>query len=242
MFCSEKKSPSARFAFDERPPDLLFALIRGDVRNTAAPRAGAQWRIAIAVSLAAVMAGAVVMLASQLLYHRYASGLEVAVHSAPYLLQVLLLLVALTCVVTLIAMWRGRNGLGSGARSLYLASALVAPLYAALVLVSPVHMHADEAALSDATISRWGLRCLLISAIVGLLVLTTFTVALRRSIPTANGLRGAAIGTAAGAWAGLSVFIFCPSGDLLHILVGHILPIVAFTLLGVVSIPRILRV
>jgi hypothetical protein len=234
--------PSARFAFDERPPDPLFARIRADVRNTSAPRAGVQRRIALAASLAAAMAGAVVILASQLVYHRYASGLEVAVPSAPYLLVVLLLLVALTFVATIIAMWRGRNGLGSGAISLYLASGLVAPLYAALVLVSPVHMHTGAAVLSDVTSSPWGLRCLVISAIVGLLVLATFTVALRRSIPTASGLRGAAIGTAAGAWAGLSVFIFCPSGDLVHMLIGHILPIVAFTLLGVVSIPRILRI
>jgi hypothetical protein len=234
--------PSARFAFDEQPPDPLSALIRADVRNTAAPKAGARRRIAIGVSLAAIMAGAVVTLASQLIYHRYAGGLEVAVTSAPHLLQVLLVLVALTLVATVTAIWRGRSGLGSGAISLYLASALVAPIYAALVLVSPVHTHIDEAALADVAISRWGLRCLVISAIVGLLVLTTFTVALRRSIPTANGLRGAAIGAAAGAWAGLSVFIFCPSGDLLHILIGHILPIVAFSLLGIVSIPRILRI
>jgi hypothetical protein len=234
--------PSARFAFDERPPDPLFARIRADVRNTSPPRAGVRRRIAIAVSLAAAMAGAVIMLASQLVYHRYASGLEVAVRSAHYLLEVLFLLVALTLVATVIAMWRGRNGLGSGAISLYLASGLVAPLYAALVVVSPVHMHTGEAVLSDVTSSPWGLRCLVISAIVGLLVLATFTVALRRSIPTASGLRGAAIGTAAGAWAGLGVFIFCPSGDLVHMLIGHILPIVALTLLGVVSIPRILRI
>jgi hypothetical protein len=120
--------------------------------------------------------------------------------------------------------------------------ALVAPIYAALVLVNPVHMLTDETVLSDLTISRWGLRCLVISAIVGLPVLATFTVALRRSIPTASGLRGAALGTAAGAWAGLSVFIFCPSGDLLHMLVGHVLPIAALTLVGTVSIPRILRI
>jgi hypothetical protein len=233
---------SARFGFDEQPPAPLLARIRADMRNTAAPKAGARRRIAIAVSLAAAMAGAVVMLASQLVHHRYASGLEVALPAAPYLLQVLPLLVALTLVATFIAMWRGRNGLGSGAISLYLASTLVAPIYAVLVLVSPVQMHTDEAALADVAISRWGLRCLVISAVVGLLVLTTFTVALRRSIPTANGLRGAAIGAAAGSWAGLSVFVFCPSGDLLHILIGHVFPIVALTLLGMVSIPRILRI
>jgi hypothetical protein len=234
--------PSARFASDERPPDALLARIRADVNDTAAPRAGAPRRIAIAVSLAAGIAGAVVVLASQLVYHRYASGLQVAVPSAPQLVQVLLLLVVLTSVATLIAMWRGRSGLGSGAISLYLASMLVAPLYAALVLVNPVHMPIDEAVASDVMISRWGLRCLVISAVVGLAVLTAFTLALRRSIPTASGLRGAAIGTAAGAWAGLSVFIFCPSGDLLHILIGHILPIVALTLVGLIAIPRLLRI
>jgi hypothetical protein len=239
---TEPEIPSTRFASDEQPPDALRARIRAHVGATAAPRAGARRRIAIAVSLAAGMAGAVVVLASQLDYHRFASGLEVAVSSAPYLLTVLLLLVALTFVATLIALWRGRSGLGSGAIALFLATGLVAPIYAALVLVTPVHMQADEAVSSDVAISRWGLRCLVISAVVGLMVLTAFTAALRRSIPTASRLRGAAIGAAAGAWAGLSVFIFCPSGDLLHILVGHILPIVALTLVGIVSIPRILRI
>lgn len=76
-------------------------------------------------------------------------------------------------------------------------------------------------------------------------VLLHRVVHLELSIPRLGGTRvdwKSWVGTAAGAWAGLSVFIFCPSGDLLHILIGHILPIVGFTLLGVVSIPRILRV
>ena len=239
---TEREIPSARFAVAERPPEALFARIRADVRDTTAARAGARRRIAVAVCVAAGIAGAVVVLASQLVYHRYASGVEVAVPSAPYLLQVLVLLLALTFVATLIALWRGRSGLGSGAISLYLASGLVAPIYAALVLVNPVHMHLEEATRTDVAISRWGLRCLVISTIVGVTVLTAFTVALRRSVPTASRLRGAAIGAAAGAWAGLGVFIFCPSGDLLHIFVGHILPIVAFTLVGIVAIPRILRI
>jgi hypothetical protein len=54
-------------------------------------------------------------------------------------------------------------------------------------------------------------------------------------------LRGGTLGAAAGAWAGLGIFIFCPSGDPWHLLVGHVLPIVAVTLLGFIVIPRVLR-
>src|SRR5262249_57934019 len=89
--------------------------------------------------------------------------------------------------------------------------------------------------------SPWGLRCLSIATAVGLLVLVTFTAALRRSVPVASRLRGAALGAAAGAWAGLSVFIFCPAIELRHLLVGHLLPIAALTLVGLAAIPRALR-
>jgi hypothetical protein len=92
-----------------------------------------------------------------------------------------------------------------------------------------------------ANLSPWGTRCLTVSAAVGLLVLLTFTAALRRSAPVASRLRGAAVGAAAGAWAGLSVFVFCPAIEYRHLLVGHVLPIAAITLVGLVAIPRALR-
>ena len=71
-----------------------------------------------------------------------------------------------------------------------------------------------------------------------LLVLVSFTAALRRSAPVASRLRGAALGAAAGAWAGLGVFLFCPATDHRHLLVGHVLPIAIFTLLGLAAVPR----
>jgi hypothetical protein len=49
------------------------------------------------------------------------------------------------------------------------------------------------------------------------------------------------VGAAAGAWAGLSVFIDCSATDEQHLLVAHVLPIAAFTLLGLAAIPRALR-
>jgi hypothetical protein len=68
-----------------------------------------------------------------------------------------------------------------------------------------------------------------------------FAVALRRAVAVASGLRGAAIGAAAGAWGGLAVFVFCPSGELQHLLVGHVLPIALCTLLGGIALSSVLR-
>ena len=124
--------------------------------------------------------------------------------------------------------------------ALSLVAALVTPVYAVLTLADPLEV-SRAAAASLANLSPWGLRCLTVSAAVGLLVLLTFTAALRRSAPVASRLRGAAVGAAAGAWAGLSVFVFCPAVELRHLLVGHVLPIAVFTLVGLMAIPRALR-
>jgi hypothetical protein len=160
-------------------------------------------------------------------------------HPTSQLLIVLLLLVGLTLAATLIAVGRGERGLGSGVVSLFLVTLFVTPIYAALTLGSA--LAAGEAATSLAGPSRWGPRCLSIAAAVGLVVLISLTAALRRSAPVASRLRGAALGAAAGAWAGLSVFIYCPATEYHHLLVGHVLPIAALTLLGLAAIPRALR-
>jgi len=96
-------------------------------------------------------------------------------------------------------------------------------------------------AASLAELSPWALRWLAIAVTVGLLVFVSFTAALRRSAPVASRLRGAALGAAEGAWAGLGVFLFCPTTDHRHLLVGHVLPIAIFTLLGLAAVPRALR-
>jgi hypothetical protein len=116
---------------------------------------------------------------------------------------------------------------------------LGAPIYTLLVAVTP--LHALDPRLAGVAISDMGFRCLTLSAVVGLTVFAALTIALRRSVPVRSGLRGAALGAAAGAWAGLSVFVFCPSDDPWHIFIAHVLPIVGFTALGMTVIPRALR-
>jgi Negative regulator of sigma F len=98
-------------------------------------------------------------------------------------------------------------------------------------------MRWDDPSPGSVAMSPWGIRCFGIALLVGTLVLISFVLALRRSVPVASRLRGAALGAAAGAWAGLTVFAFCPSGDQWHILFGHVLPLVVLILLGALVAP-----
>jgi hypothetical protein len=192
------------------------------------------------VSAVPVLTAAVLLVASQIVYDRPALRIHEGTPVTLHLLIVLVLIAGLTLAATLVAIGRGERGLGADVVALSLVALLVTPIYAVLTLFDPLEV-SDTAAASLAKLSPWGLRCLTVSAAVGLLVLLGFAAALRRSVPVASRLRGAAVGAAAGAWAGLSVFVFCPAVEYRHLLVGHVLPIAAFTLVGLVAIPRALR-
>lgn len=219
--------------------EALFDRIHASVRATPASTVRTHAKLAVALAAAVVLTAAVLLVASEVVYGRQAVGLQVAAQSSGHLLTVLFMLGALTLVATSVALSRGGNGLGAGAAPLGLVASLVAPVYAWLVLESPVHAH--DAVAPAVEISPWGLRCLVIGGIVGVFVLAAFGAALRRAVPSASLLRAAALGATAGAWAGLTVFLFCPSSELRHLLVGHVLPVVAFTLLGAALLPRVLR-
>mgnify|MGYP003577183868 FL=1 len=231
------KTPQERS--DAVPSEVLYGRIHASVRTTPASTVRTRTKVALALAATVFIVAIVLLTASELVYDRQAVGLDVDLRSTSHLWSVLFLIVGLTLVSTLIAVSQGRSGLGPGVLSLGLVAGLVAPVYALLVLESPVHAHdAGELAVE---ISPWGLRCLLIATIVGMFVLVSFAAALRRAVPTASRIRGAALGAAAGAWAGLTVFMFCPSSEYQHLLVGHVLPIVAFTILGSAVLPRALR-
>lgn len=233
------RTDSPQSGFDTGPSEVLYRRIHAAVGTMPAPTMSTRTKIALALGAVLVLAAAVLLTASELVYDRQAMGLDVAPQSIAHLLTMLVLIVALTVVSTLVALSRGGSGLGPGVLPLGMVAALVAPVYASLVLESPVHAH-DAGGLA-VEISPWGLRCLVIAGIVGLFALTSFAAALRRAVPAASWLRGTALGAAAGAWAGLTVFLFCPSSEFRHLLIGHVLPVVAFTLLGAGLLPRALR-
>jgi hypothetical protein len=223
----------------ESPENARFARIQAAIAHTPSSSVGTRARITTALCCALGLTVVAVLTASQLVYHRYAAGLEFQAASQSSMVTDLILLSALTVVVTVAATSRRHTGFGFPAGALLLTSVMVAPLYAILVAAGPAHTLAADAV--DVAISTWGLRCLSLSAVTGLTVFASLALALRGSIAAGSAWRGAAIGATAGAWAGFAVFLFCPSDDLRHLLIAHVLPIVGFTVLGGTTITRLLR-
>ena len=222
-----------------RPAESLHARIRAKIAETQAPTTRTSKRVMAALVAVLAMTALVGSGASELVYGRVASGLVVAPAEELKLVWTSLLLAALTLGATLIALWRGNRGFGASAATLALTGLLVAPFYGAFTLLQPLHSNSSQ--FAGVAISPWGARCALIASIVGVGVMACFAAALRRAAPAATGLRGAAIGAAAGMWAGVAMFVFCPSGDSQHVLVGHILPLAALSGIGALVVPRWLR-
>lgn len=196
-------------------------------------------RISFVLVAVPLLSALVVGIASYLAYGRPAAGLDLEVRSIERLWFALGVFGALTLAATYLALAQGRNGLGAMAAVLIAIACLIAPLYT--ILIAPEPIHASGTVLEATQISPWGARCLIVASIVIALALTGFLFALRRAVPVSVRLRGAALGAAAGAWAGLALLFFCPAADRLHLLVGHSLPVVAATLLGALLAPAALR-
>ena len=194
------------------------------------------WFVLIAVPLLSAL---VIAVASYLAYGEPAAGLELHVLSVERLRFALGLFGALTLAATYLALAQGRNGFGAMAAVLMAIACLIAPLYT--MLIAPEPLHASGTVLEATQISPWGVRCLIVASIVITLAMTGFLFALRRAVPVSVRLRGAALGAASGAWAGLALLFFCPAAERSHLLVGHALPVFAATLLGALVAPAALR-
>ena len=221
------------------PPDALYQRVHAAVQAQRTSTLRPQFKNAVALSVASILAAGVVLTASQIVYGNQAVGLHAGARSARLLAFIAVALLVLTIAATAAALWRGRSGLGASTAILSAVAVMTAPLYALLALSFPVHEVAATA--GSVSISPWGARCFVIASLVGALVLACFTVAMRAAAPIATRIRSMVLGSAAGAWAGLAVFVFCPSGESLHLVIGHVLPVAAFTTLGAVALPTILR-
>jgi Negative regulator of sigma F len=230
---AEPRTPGTEIA----APEELYRRVRASIDETVSPAVSTRARTIIAALLVPCATLGVVALTSYVVYRPPMLGLDVADHSTLEMRISLLLLTGLAIVATVVALRRSRGG--AGLLPLFLAACLVAPLHAALILVNP--LHAAHPLPSGVEFSPWGARCIALATIVGACVLIAFTAALRRAVPVASGLRGVAVGAAAGAWASLAIFLFCPAGSYLHLVVGHVLPVFALTGVGAVGIPRLLR-
>ena len=82
---------------------------------------------------------------------------------------------------------------------------------------------------------RLGHRCLVMSISMGMVPMLLLALTRRGEDPRHPGLLGAAIGVAVGACAWVLVDLWCPVAGVLHLLRGHVLPVLLLGLVGAVA-------
>lgn len=79
---------------------------------------------------------------------------------------------------------------------------------------------------------RPGLRCLGLGALIALAPFSAFVQARRIYDAADPRLAGAGVGAAAGAFAWAVLDLWCPSGDLAHVALGHLVPMLMWITIG----------
>ena len=91
-------------------------------------------------------------------------------------------------------------------------------------------------------LDRWGFPCFFLAYLIAALSLVALARELRRLGSVLPSWRGAALGSVAGVWSALALFVHCPGVELEHLLVGHVLPICSLPLIGLLLAQRFLRI
>jgi hypothetical protein len=129
-------------------------------------------------------------------------------------------------VLTWLVLGRGHSTM-SRRPAVLVGAALGAPF---LVFV---WMHLFNGAYTD-PFQAVGYRCLRYTLMMSALPLASFMLIRRAVEPRYPSLLGAGAGAACAAWSGALVDLWCPLTNTLHVLVGHVAPLVAATAVGAV--------
>jgi len=135
-----------------------------------------------------------------------------------------------------IAVGRGGRILGRARVWLLSAVALLPPLWVVWKVIWSMMYEGMSAPWAH----RPGARCFALTLTLALCPLVALTFVRRGSDPTHPRSLGAALGVATGMYAAVMVDLWCPIGDLRHVLLGHALPIVLLGLAGVFIGHRVL--
>jgi hypothetical protein len=144
---------------------------------------------------------------------------------------------AIAVITLALALGRGPRMLGR-ARGYLVLAGIVAPL---VFLAWKAGLSA-EFTLADASPTRAGYRCLILTLGFALAPLSALFFIRRGSDPAHPRSLGLALGIGAGTAAAALVDLWCPVGHLRHLVVGHVLPIIALGGLGVWLGQRLLSV
>jgi len=206
------------------PPDTLKARVLEAVRQRPVPRRADRLPFTVALAaLAAVAMSAMLQWAPRLFGDvggvAHAVGRPEA-SGAWILAGSVAVALASTGLVL-----RFRRSMLSPPRGLLLAVAIGVPLLvgAWLMLWGTTY---------DDPFTRVGWRCFALTALSAPWPFAALAYASGRMEPRHPATAGAALGAVAGAWAAVMVELWCPLAVSSHVLVGHVLPLVALTLAG----------
>lgn len=118
-----------------------------------------------------------------------------------------------------------RRSMLSPPRSLLLGVAIGLPLLVGAWLVLGHPTYAEP-------FTRSGWRCFALTLLTAPWPFATLAHAGRRVEPRHPGTVGAALAAVAGAWAAVMIELWCPLAVHDHVIVGHVLPLLVFTLAG----------
>jgi hypothetical protein len=219
-----------RASVDPPHPDLRSRVLAAAMASPVAPRTEGVRRRAVALA-----AGFAVPLAISLALGFPRAGGRPAAYVAT--------LAASWLGVGLAATWagvsRGRSMLGRRAAWRLLVAALTpAALFAtalAAALAWPSTRDDEAGALAHVV-------CVAVGMICALGPLAAFAAVRRSSDPVAPRLTGAALGAASGAWGALFIELHCVHTSVGHIVLGHVLPVVLLTLVGVLIGDRVVAI
>lgn len=144
-------------------------------------------------------------------------------HGSPWLMGSTALLVVASLLAAVLSL-ATRSATGPSVARLGLVATLTVPWFAGVVAIAPV-----GAASAHPTL---GLGCFLTLSALGGAISAALVAAFRHGVPVRPALRGAAFAVVGAAWAGLALHLRCPSGDRLHLLVGHVLPMIVLAVFG----------
>jgi len=219
---SERQAPAdPRLA----PPASLRARVLGDVAAAPAPRGS---RVVPYAALAAVI---VWVALRAWLEHRRADweALPASASWAP-----LADAVFVACLVSVLALSRGKTMVGPSARALWAATLAPIVITATVLLLAVSTAATDAASLAAGGASFWpsALRCGSGALAVGIPVTLLLVAARRKLVFASPALVGAAAGIAAGSWAHAILHWGCPIAGAGHVMIGHALPTLPLAALG----------
>jgi hypothetical protein len=143
-------------------------------------------------------------------------------------------MLALAAGVTWVVLPPGRSMLGRP-RGPLLAVAIGVPLFVGLWLLLWHTSYLDP-------YQRVGFRCLALTAATAPWPFALLTHLSHRFEPRHPRLLGAALGSAAGAWAAVMVELWCPLADPAHVALGHVAPVVLLILASALAGGRLFGV